>query len=180
MPRRTIAQYRRGLQEQIVASLHPGTAPQASASLAPRPETASMRVFGCSIPPNPATAAKSAPYPFTLWLDYRVPSLNRVSGRWGKVQANRVAAKALAAVLPILGRYPRQGATRLHLIYTSYVCQLRDVDNPTTKFLNDQLRACGILRNDDPSCMTLTYNPEVRVRKRALEGTKLTIVADPL
>ncbi len=178
MPRRTLDQYPARLQGQIVAALHPKMPPQASASPAPRP----AKPLAGMVTPTKQTSGKCGAYgyPFTIYLSYRVPSLNRVSGRWGKVEANRVAAKALAAVLPILGKYPRQGATRLHLLYTSYVCQLRDVDNPTTKFLNDAFRAAGLLRNDDPACMTLTYNPEVRVNKRALEGTKVTFVEDPL
>lgn len=180
MPRRTLDQYSKGHQAEILAQLHPGMMEQRPHSPTTRPAKPLKRVNTAAAQAKPATDTGKGSYPFTIWLDYRVPSLNTISGRWGKVAANRVASQALAAALPLLGRYPRQGAGRLHLIYTSYVCHLRDADNPTTKFMNDALRAAGLLRNDDRTCMALTYNLEVRVRKRALEGTKVMFVEDPL
>ncbi len=187
--RRTLADYNPAIQAQILGALHPPKPSQPAQR--PAPARAKAKA-GAVIPPKRANAAKTSrpenqpsgyavnftepsAYPFTIWLSYRVPSLNTIGGQWGKVAANRTAAKALSAVLPIMGNYPRQPAgVRLHLFYTSYVCQLRDADNPTTKFLNDQFRAVGLLRNDDPTCMALTVNPEVRVSKRALEGTRIT------
>lgn len=159
MKRFTLSSLRPGLQEQVVAALHP-------AKPSPARKNATLRP-----PTHPV-------YPFTLWLDYRVPSLNTVlgGGIWTKTKHDRLAANALHAALAICPSYPRQGSGRLHVIVTCYVCQPRDADNPTTKFLNDQLRKCGLLRNDDPSCMALTVNPEVKVNKRKLEGTKLTLV----
>lgn len=204
MKRKTLDQYPSKYQDMIVGALHPAKAPPkpiAHQSAWPAlpdlfnpscpcercgDERARLHEKHIGAPLTPAKPPHSvfqAPeaakipsaYPFTLWLDYRVPSLNTITGQWGKVSANRDAAKALDAILPILGRYPRQPqGTRLLLIYTCYVCQLRDADNPTTKFLNDQFRRVGLLLNDDPACMALLVNPEVKVGKRCLEGTKVT------
>ncbi len=171
--RRTLADYNPAVQGQILAAIHPPKLSHPAQQPATIEAKAPVGVTVASCDQRPAKAI----YPFTICLSYRVPSLNTISGRWGKVKANRVAKKALAVVLAVTPSYPRQPiGTRLHVIYTSYVCQLRDADNPTTKFLNDAFRAAGLLRNDDPSCMALTVNPEVRVRKRALEGTRVTFV----
>lgn len=123
-----------------------------------------------------AIEARSKPYPFTLWLDYRIPSLNPLLGRkWRAIKEKTLAKEALAAALAFAPGFPRAGPGRMHVIITSYVCQPRDTDNPVPKFLIDQLRYAGVLRDDDPGSMFHTMQPEVRVAKRKQEGTKVTI-----
>lgn len=153
----------RHLQDQVARSLWPH--PQTGAHQAPNGDW-------------PAPRGVPSPYPLILWLDYRVPSLNTVigGGRWTKKKHDTVAAKALNAALAVMPGYPRQGSERLHVLVTSYVIQVRDPDNPTQKFLLDQMRKTGLLRNDDPGSIALTVNPEVKVGKRKLEGTKIVIV----
>lgn len=129
-------------------------------------------------------AAQAAPagrpaWPFTVWINYRVPSLNAVLFKhWRAVRRVKAeAAKALDAALAVwpASSWPAQGNERVHVVITCFVIQPRDADNPTPKFLIDALRARGILRDDDPGSMALTVNPDVRVAGRALEGTRVTI-----
>lgn len=121
--------------------------------------------------------ALSSPYPLTLWLDYHIPSLNTVLGKtpWAVVKMKKKSAAAVHAALAVMGKYPQNPKGRMHVIITCYVCQPRDTDNPVPKFMIDEFRACGILRDDDPGSMFHTMNPEVRVSKRKLEGTKVVI-----
>ncbi len=121
-----------------------------------------------------------AVFPFTIWLPYRVPSLNALlgRGRWVRREAKAAAKAALASALAG-APFPRQGGARVHVSVTCFVLQVRDADNPCPKFLIDQLRYAGILRDDHRGCMALTVNPDVRVRSRKLEGTRLTLVEAP-
>lgn len=118
------------------------------------------------------------PYPLTLWLDYRVPSLNTLLGknRFALMRHKAAAREALAATLADFPGYPQNPAGRMHVLVTCYVCQPRDADNPCPKLVIDALRHAGLLRDDDPGAMALTVNPEVKVAKRKLEGTKIVIV----
>ncbi len=145
-----------------ISSFNPRVQAQISAQLHPAPRA--------------AIGLPKISYPFSLWLDYRIPSLNPLLGRkWRAIKEKTVAKKALAAALLVARNLPKNPAGRMHVIITSYVCQPRDTDNPVPKFLIDQLRYAGILRDDDPGSMFHTMNPEVKVAKRKLEGTKVTI-----
>jgi hypothetical protein len=180
MKRKTLDQYPAAFQEQIVSQLHPKTIAALRAGPTPR----GAKAPAAALIPAKQTSGKgtaftnASGYPLNLWLDYRVPSLNTIigGGRWTKAKHAGKAKPALAAALAVCKNYPRQGSERLHVLITCYVIRLRDADNICPKFLIDLFREAGLLRNDDPSCMALTVNPEVRVRKRNLEGTKVTIV----
>lgn len=153
----------RGLQDQVAALLHRGRNESAKTTNGISDHD---RLLGAPT------------YPFTIWLDYQVPSLNTLLGKNWRVliPIKRLARDSLALALMKHGAHPTAPAGRMHVILTSYVITPRDSDNPCPKFLIDAVRRCGLLRDDDPQSMALTYNPEVRVHTEAAEGTRLTIV----
>lgn len=121
--------------------------------------------------------AVPAPWPVSLWLAYHVPSLNRLLFRspWQLREIKAAATAPLVEALAALPARPAQGRERVHVVVTCFVLKVRDADNPCPKFLIDALRAARVLRDDDPGSMALTVNPDVRVRRRAECGTRVTI-----
>ncbi len=83
--RRTLADYNPAVQGQILAALHPPKPSQPAQQ--PTPARAKAKA-GVVIPPRQTSSV----YPFTIFLSYRVPSLNTIGGQWGKVAANRTAS----------------------------------------------------------------------------------------
>lgn len=153
----------RHVQDQIAAQLYPGL-------------TKVRKNQEAIVDEIIINAAVSSPYPLNLWLDYRVPSLNRLLGRVRVTIAEKGKAKeAVNAALAVVRDYPRAPG-RMHVVFTCYVCQPRDADNPVTKFVNDALRYAGVLLTDDRAGMVLTVNPDVKVSTRKEEGTKVVIV----
>lgn len=126
-----------------------------------------------------ATSIAGRLYPLTLWLDYRVPSWNRmVSQHWTRLHREKLEAKAAvgtAILVTVLGGLefspPR---IKLHVILTMYRCRLLDADNAACKCVIDQLRYANLLKNDDPDSMALTIQ-QVKVKTKAEEGTKLVL-----
>ncbi len=173
-----ISKFPKRIQDQIAAKLYPettdslpGTGPSAGDLAQVGTLTAPLADRGL------IKGISGGVYPFMLWLDYHIPSLNTVLGfkPWAIVKRKQVAKDALHAALQYLGKYPQNPKGRMHVLLTSYVLKPRDTDNPIPKFLIDELRYCGLLRNDDPGSMFHTMNPEVRVSKRKLCGTKIII-----
>jgi len=170
-PRKALSDYPPHIQDQIGRALH---GPKRPILATPRPESPPEPV---QIPQTQPKAAKQPLYPFTLWLEYRVPSLNTVlyRSRWSVAQNKTVAKKALYNCLRQLGAsYPTSPKGMMHVLITCYVIRLRDADNSCCKFLIDQMRYAALLKDDDPGSMELTVR-QVRVSKRKLEGTKVVL-----
>lgn len=79
---------------------------------------------------------------------------------------------ALDHLLPIEKRNSRRFALR----YERHACRLLDSDNfhGGTKSLTDCLRAAGLIGDDDPEALEVTF-VQVKVSTRAQEGTRIVI-----
>lgn len=159
-------------QEQVGAVLHasPHAKPSSRGDLTPVPASGRPKAT------PPAKGQGSAAYPLSIWLDYIVPSLNRILRKhWSTL--GREKKDAQDCLLEALAVMPRRAPAtgRIHLLVTLYRVRLIDPDNAFPKPLIDCMRAARLLVDDDPSCLDLTIR-QVRVSKRKLEGTKLTLV----
>lgn len=115
--------------------------------------------------------------PLTLWLDYKVPSLNRILGQhWTHLHREKHVAEL--ALKKSLAEKELFGLTaplcKIHLVVTMYRRQPIDPDNSFCKAIIDRLRYEHLLRNDDPGALALTVQ-QVKVKTRKEEGTRLTL-----
>jgi len=158
--------YRRQIQAQMERE---GLVPQITV---PKPKTprALQPLKGTSTPASMQVTDRE----LTLWVNYIVPSLNRIlyRNRWVVAKEKDIAKAALAKALA--GQKPAMFPGQVLVKIVLHRCRLIDADNAFCKAIVDQLRYAQVLKDDHPGAMILQVT-QVKVPKKVLQGTAITI-----